>query len=80
MTSKLFTGTSIPDELDNASFLLEPLQPEHVQLDYIAVMRSRLFLNRWSMSSWPAENFTLQENQADLEWHPEEHDSHTALT
>jgi hypothetical protein len=59
---------------------LEPLRASHAAIDYAAVMASRAELRRWSQSTWPAEEFTLEENRADLERHEREHFADAAYT
>ncbi len=59
---------------------LEPLTVGHVELDYDAVMASRAELRRWSQSTWPAEDFPLAENLADLARHEREHLADEAYT
>jgi RimJ/RimL family protein N-acetyltransferase len=69
-----------PDILETKDFVLLPLRPGHVHIDYEAVMSSREMLRFWSGSSWPREGFTLEENLADLEWHDQEHKDRIAFT
>src|SRR5262249_12582119 len=45
-----------------------------------AVMSSALLLREWSQSDWPADDFTLEENLADLERHEREHRDRRAFT
>lgn len=80
MRNNLFGSSSIPPPLQTSQFILEPLKPAHLERDYFAVMSSRLFLNRWSQSSWPSADFSLLENLADLEEHDREHTSAVAYT
>lgn len=55
--------------LDN--WLLQPLDPSIVELDYEAVMSSRIRLRQVFSADdiWPADNMTLEENLRDLQWH-----------
>jgi RimJ/RimL family protein N-acetyltransferase len=74
-----------PDQPVSAGFqsshlLLEPLRPEHVALDFAAVIESREQLRLWSGSSWPAGGFTLDDNLKDLQWHWREHQERVAFT
>jgi hypothetical protein len=73
-------GSSPPSGLSADEFLLEPLHPSHVQLDYEAVMETRVRLRSWSMSDWPADDFTLDDNMRDLEMHWREHEEGSAFT
>ncbi len=70
----------VPDALETSEFVLLPLRPEHVELDYEAVMASQEMLRIWSGSTWPKEDFTLAENLADLQWHHQEHQDREAFT
>ena len=74
------TQLRLPGSLETADFQLQPLTPAHVEIDYEAVMSSREMLNLWSGSRWPAPDFTLAENLADLEWHDREHRRRIAFT
>jgi len=62
-----------PLVLDTARVHLEPLAPEHVELDFEALMGSREHLQRTlGWGDWPRVDFTLEENLADLERHWQE--------
>jgi hypothetical protein len=78
--SVLRPGTSPPAGTATEEFLLEPLRTSHVQLDYEAVMETRQRLRDWSLSEWPADDFTLQGNLDDLAEHQREHDEGVAFT
>ena len=69
-----------PAGLQTAQFVLEPLTPAHVKLDYAAVMSSRQMLRQWSGSTWPADDFTVADNLVDMEWHHREHLERIAFT
>lgn len=70
----------VPHGFRHDSFILEPLTPSHVELDYEAVMASREMLRRWSGTAWPADDFTLAGNLEDLEMHDGEHQRREAFT
>lgn len=70
----------VPDELRTADLLLRMLSPEHVHMDYEAVMESQEQLRRFSAGSWPAPDFTLEQNIGDLEEHEREHHERVAFT
>ncbi len=70
----------VPSGLDAPEFGLRPLTPAHVALDYAALMSSREMLRLWSGSPWPADEFTLADNEADLRWHWDEHQRRIAFT
>ena len=69
-----------PEALNNPEFILRPLRVKHVDLDYAAVMEDPAYLRNWGQGSWPADNFTLEENLLDLERHQREHREMTAFT
>lgn len=58
-----------PESLDTLDLHLEVLGPEHVELDYDALMSTRERLMRWSGGRWPHEGFTLAENMEDMVMH-----------
>jgi hypothetical protein len=60
--------------------LLRPLHTTDVELDYAAVMASTAHLRLWSDSEWPADDFTLAGNLADLQRHQDEHERGEAYT
>jgi hypothetical protein len=51
-----------------------------VDLDFDAVMEDPVYLRSWGQGSWPADNFTLEENLDDLERHAREHKEMSAFT
>ena len=73
-------GVPVPEEKRTERLYLRPLRAADVELDYDAVMSSAAMLRRWSQSDWPADDFTLAENLADLQWHEGEHLERTAFT
>ena len=62
----------IPEHFPHEQFCFEILHPKYVELDYQALMSSKDFLRRWSQSGWPTDDFSLEENLADLNYHYEE--------
>ena len=56
-----------PVELRTDEVLLRPILASDAELDYEAVMESREFLRQWEQSSWPADDFTVAANRADME-------------
>lgn len=70
----------VPDVLQTAEFHLEPLTPAHVALDYAALMAGKEALRQWSGSPWPQDDFTLEDNRVDLQWHWDEHQARIAFT
>jgi hypothetical protein len=74
------TSRTVPTTLETLHFTLRPLRTTDVELDYEAVMASRAMLRRWSQSDWPADDFTLEGNLADLDRHQREHEVGQAFT
>lgn len=72
--------TPVPEILRTDDFVIRPLTPAHVALDYAALMSSKEMLRLWSGSSWPSDGFTLAENETDLAWHWHEHQNRLAFT
>lgn len=70
----------VPERLVTPYFWLEPLTPDHVALDFAALMESKAQLRLWSGSPWPEDTFTLADNRADLAWHADEHTRRIAFT
>jgi hypothetical protein len=64
----------VPRRLETPQFVLEPLGPEHNDLDYDAWTSSREHIRTtpgWEDSSWPRE-MTPDENRADLQRHADD--------
>ena len=80
MTDFFAPERPVPDGIETSRLLLEPLKPEHVKVDYAAVMVSREQLRLWSGSPWPADDFTLDDNLQDMQWHWREHQDRIAFT
>ncbi|WP_404286002.1 N-acetyltransferase [Glutamicibacter arilaitensis] len=70
----------IPVELRNKEFLLRPLTADDAALDYAAVMETRESLRLWEQDSWPADDFTVEENRQDLIDHERYHHERRAYT
>lgn len=62
-----------PASLDAGEFVLRPITAADAALDHAAVMESGDYLRVWEQSTWPADEFTVEANRADLEklerWH-----------
>ena len=54
-------------------FLLRPIVASDAALDYDAVMESRDFLLGWEQTGWPADDFTVEANRADIARMEERH-------
>ena len=63
----------IPSEYRTEEYVFRPLTTKDVELDYEAVMESKEILRKISGSTWPSDNFTLNENYDDLERHERDH-------
>ncbi len=70
----------IPSGLQTEELILEPLRASHVEVDFDAVVSSQPMLRRWSQSSWPDDDFTLDDNLEDLARHESEHLEREAFT
>jgi hypothetical protein len=61
---------AVPQPLETSRFVLEPLGEKHAELDFEALMSCRGRLRReLQWGDWPAEDFTLELNRADLRGH-----------
>lgn len=62
-----------PAELRTNEFLLRPIVAADAERDYEAVMASREYLRPWEQTGWPADDFTVEANRADVakleRWH-----------
>ncbi|MEM7302788.1 MAG: N-acetyltransferase [Pseudomonadota bacterium] len=65
----------VPDQLQTDEFIIRPIEVNDAEADYEAVMESREFLRLWEQSSWPEDDFTLEENRKDVEKLVERHAS-----
>ncbi|MEM7129053.1 MAG: hypothetical protein AAF702_22155 [Chloroflexota bacterium] len=63
----------VPDKLYANEFLLRPICASDVNLDYIAVMETKIMLRRLFQSDWPPDDFTVDDNLWDLNIHVKEH-------
>jgi len=70
----------VPERLIADWFHLRPLTPAAAGLDYAALMESRKRLRVASLSSWPADDFTLDANVRDLKRHHQDHVARKAFT
>lgn len=52
--------------LATAEFALRPITVDDAQRDYEAVMETREDLRLWEQSDWPTDDFTVEDNLADL--------------
>lgn len=71
--------TSAPARLATEDFVLRPITVADAALDYAAVMESRVVLRLWQQSSWPADDFTVDDNRTDLELMEKRHSAGEAF-
>lgn len=72
-TSQWISPDCLPQPLNTPRFLIEPLNEEHAELDFMALMSCRCRLReelQWG--SWPPAGFTLELNRVDLRGHHDE--------
>ncbi|MGC4192370.1 MAG: hypothetical protein QM589_14565 [Thermomicrobiales bacterium] len=69
-----------PDGLAGPGFLLRPILASDAELDYAAVMESRVELRPWEQTGWPADDFTVEANRRDLEMLQRGHEDRTRFT
>ncbi len=72
--------TEAPAGLTTDTFVLRPITADDAALDHAAVMETRDFLRVWEQTSWPADDFTVAANRADLEGLEERHSDRRAYT
>ncbi|MGB0715857.1 MAG: GNAT family N-acetyltransferase [Phycisphaerae bacterium] len=68
-----------PSPPSNDVFVLEPLSPQHAELDHAAVMGSRKHIRhtlQWG--NWPADDMTVEKNRKDLARHLKEYEKREA--
>lgn len=56
----------VPAGLSTEEFVLRPILAEDAELDHAAVMETREHLRLWRQSTWPEDDFTVEENRKDL--------------
>ena len=68
--SPWISPASVPQPLETPRFVLEPLDEQHAERDFAALMSCRARLReelQWG--KWPPKDFTLELNRADLRGH-----------
>ncbi|MFX0115030.1 MAG: hypothetical protein ACFFB3_10825 [Candidatus Hodarchaeota archaeon] len=70
----------VPEILTSEKFLIRPLRPSDVRLDYKAVIANRENLLKRTNGRWPKEGFTIEENLSDLEYHDQQHQERNEFT
>ena len=56
-----------PERFETDEYLLRPITVDDAALDHEAVMASREILRRWEGTTWPEDDFTIDDNRADME-------------
>jgi hypothetical protein len=72
-------GIAPPSGFETDGLLVRPITAADAELDYDAVMESREFLRLWSQSTWPADDFTVEDNRADMVKMEDRHKRHEAF-
>ncbi|WP_241705526.1 N-acetyltransferase [Leifsonia shinshuensis] len=70
----------VPVGLGGDRFLLRPIRADDAADDHAAVMETRELLRLWEQSEWPADDFTVEANRADLVGLQQRHAEHRAFT
>ncbi|HEY6744898.1 MAG TPA: hypothetical protein VI357_04185 [Mycobacteriales bacterium] len=70
----------VPPELKTEEFALRPIVVGDTDMDYAAVMETREHLRLWRQSTWPEDDFTVEEDRRDLVDLEERHAAHRAFT
>ncbi len=69
-----------PQFYDSGGFRFEPLTTAHAEMDYAAVMDSKKELRDQFGGDWPADDFTLEQNIADIREHERLHKERASFT
>jgi hypothetical protein len=56
----------VPEGFGTEEFVLRPITVDDAEKDYAAVMETRETLRLWRQSTWPEDDFTVEENREDL--------------
>lgn len=70
----------VPASLATAEFTLRPITADDAEIDFAAVVETREHLRLWEQSTWPADDFTVEENREDLVGLEQRHSEHRAYT
>jgi len=70
----------VPARLVCEDVLIRPIRASDAEADYQALISSREMLRVWDQSDWPADDFTIDENRAELAEHEADHQARTAFT
>lgn len=72
--------TSVPAELRTDDYYLRPITVDDTEIDWDAVMDSRAHLRLWEQSSWPEDDFTIEDDRKDLVGLVEQHHDRRSFT
>src|SRR5690606_33999873 len=75
-----FLDAPIPTELSTQEFSLRPITPADTEKDYAAVMEARAHLRLWEQSTWPTDDFTVEDNRVDVVDMAERHAARRAFS
>jgi hypothetical protein len=78
--SLLESSEPVPTELRTDEFALRPITASDAERDYAALMETRELLRVWEQSTWPADDFTVEDNRRDLVGLEKRHAEHRAFT
>jgi hypothetical protein len=78
--SILESDEPVPVGLRTDEFVLRPITADDAERDYAALMETREQLRLWEQSSWPADDFTVDDNRQDLFGLEQRHAEHRAFT
>lgn len=70
----------VPTSLATAEFTLRPITADDAEIDFAAVVETREHLRLWEQSTWPADDFTVEENREDLVGLEQRHSEDRAYT
>lgn len=73
-------GQPIPRGLTTPEFVLRPITADDAERDHAAVMETRVDLRLWEQSTWPADDFTVDDNRGDLVDLEQRHEARRAFT
>lgn len=68
-------GVEPAEGIRTDQFTIRPIRTDDAALDYDAVMESREFLRRWNQSTWPEDDFTVEDNTGDMQDMQTRHDA-----
>ena len=70
----------IPVGFETAEFVVRAITPDDAAIDHAALMETREHLRLWEQSTWPADDFTVDDNRDDLVGLAQRHADRRAFT